>query len=420
MWPFGAPTESASTSPESERDLVATRRRANSFPLKPLHVVKLEEIYIRVEKGQECHWEFLVQEYDIRVSVVLVAGHEDQERAVLKPHRVRASDGLQKGRYDGAISGGACVLALRFDNSFSFFREKDVKYSLQIVERRTASGTTVRKSESGGAVAVVVDSDEVVIDPSTGRPSIEGEQSGLAMSRQPTIAFAPRRLRQELRDARRRCFAQGPRGEMLFMSCCAMTCIIIALIIMGAWSGIRPAAQWYESACTVTSAGYLRECTSSSGAPGCEFHNITLDVVLEQYRKDPQGGNGRCTGTTGSTCMADLRASAGVGGNCSTVNVTAFEHYRDRTITCWYDRWKIRRFDECSALTDTDTDATWPPKGTFIVSLGHEDEGIKANFMSLADAASAAVWGALLILGSVACAVGCIIQACKDRKNTEL
>ena len=143
-----------------------------------LHVRKCESVDVTLEPGSSLEWEYRVTNYDLDVTVTVAlndgaadarAGHGAGE--VAQPTtRVSSSMGLQTGHYTAA--GGARTVTLTFDNSFSYYREKDVVYRLFVIGKDGAPGLAAAGGGSGpgGGAADVASA-----GPGNGGGGVEGE-----------------------------------------------------------------------------------------------------------------------------------------------------------------------------------------------------------------------------------------------------
>ena len=121
--------------------------RRSSMSMQTLHVATKESIQCPLKKGDTMLFQWNVTDYDIDFTSYLHLGKEEnEEQQVIAPTaRISAdSDGLQTLEYTAKEN---CAIVLDFDNTFSYYREKDITYELHVVPRTAVDETTATKEK---------------------------------------------------------------------------------------------------------------------------------------------------------------------------------------------------------------------------------------------------------------------------------
>jgi hypothetical protein len=106
--------------------------RRSSMSQKILHVASKETIKCPLKMGETMMFQWRITEYDIDYTASIEERDGKEEEIIKAKARVSADgDGLQTLKY--TAKNGDCTILLNFDNSFSFYREKDITYELQVV-----------------------------------------------------------------------------------------------------------------------------------------------------------------------------------------------------------------------------------------------------------------------------------------------
>lgn len=117
-WPHG---DGANVCQEADKEVGGWVHGA-----KALHVSNIETLEVEVAAGHTCVWEFHVEAYDIGFSAS--AG---EELLVQADFRVDTTDGWQHGKFTNPTDQPVTV-KLTFDNSSSWFHEKDILYKIHV------------------------------------------------------------------------------------------------------------------------------------------------------------------------------------------------------------------------------------------------------------------------------------------------
>lgn len=87
------------------------------------------DVYLEVDAGDKVGYSLQVEERGVEISVVL-KDEDGGELTLVQPRKHKAEDGLHEGVVACPTKG---TLVLHFDNTYSYFREKSIRYSASVL-----------------------------------------------------------------------------------------------------------------------------------------------------------------------------------------------------------------------------------------------------------------------------------------------